>query len=95
MGLFAQVDINEDGKSFVTVKISRDKIGSAVDLANMAFGDRGGDSYLYFDGVNETVTIIRNSYIKRLSIGKKRKRIIIVRSTTSKLGVKIIAKDAL
>ena len=65
MGLFAQVDINEDGKSFVTVKISRDKIGSAVDLANMAFEDRGGDSYLYFDGVNETVTIIRNSYIKK------------------------------
>lgn len=65
LGLFAQVDINEDGKSFVTVKISRDKIGSAVDLANMAFDDRGGDSYLYFDGVNETVTIIRNSYIKK------------------------------
>lgn len=69
MGLSARVDIvrndsatasNED-TVFFTVKLSRPK-QSAVSLVNAAFDDYGGDSYLYFNGATNTITIIRNSY---------------------------------
>ena len=63
LGLSVKVDITEDNKVYVAVKINRTKpsgIGTAfVDVYN----DKGGDSYLYYDGVNETFTVIRNSII--------------------------------
>lgn len=57
-----QVDIDDDGFVYVAVRIYRPKIDSGVDLKNMAFNDRGGYSYLLFDGKNGTFRVLRDSY---------------------------------
>ncbi len=65
IGVHAKVDIDENEKSFVAVKLEREKTGSLDIVANAAFDDRGGDSYLYFNGDTERISVIRNSYIKK------------------------------
>lgn len=71
MGLNARVDIYpkdaNDPEStdcvYFTVKLSRPK-QSLVSLVNAAFNDYGGDSYLFFNGATQRITILRNSYVK-------------------------------
>ena len=63
IGLAMKVDIDADGNSFIAVKMIREKLGT-LDLANAAFVDYGGDSYLYYDGANKLFTVYRNSYQK-------------------------------
>ena len=62
MGLFAKVDINENDKTFFTVKLVRGSNGSVNTAEGIAYNDKGGDSYLYFDGETERISVIRNSY---------------------------------
>ena len=60
MGLAVKVDIDRDNNVYISAKLTRsnDKVLGTMS----AYDDQGGDSYLYFDGVNETFTVIRNSY---------------------------------
>lgn len=61
IGLSVKVDINEDNKVFITVKITRTKPSGFGTVFVDVYNDKGGDSYLYYDGVNDTFTVIRNS----------------------------------
>ncbi len=63
--LFAKVDINEHEKTFFTVKIVRGngRASKSSGLAeSIAFYDNGGESYLYFDGERERISVVRNCW---------------------------------
>lgn len=77
MTLSARVDIlrrqgQEDVTTF-TVKLSRPK-QSLLSLVNVAFNDYGGDSYLFFNGQTQEITIVRNSYVKKGLFGIEMKQ---------------------
>lgn len=60
--MFAKVDINENEKTFFTIKLVRGNNGSVNTTESIVYADKGGDSYLYFDGEQERITVIRNSW---------------------------------
>ena len=62
MPISIQVDITADNVVYLAVKLVREKIGTLSIIKNAMFEDRGGDSYLYYDGSNGTFAVIRNSY---------------------------------
>lgn len=77
MTLSARVDIlrrqgQEDVTTF-TVKLSRPR-QSLLSLVNVAFNDYGGDSYLFFNGQTQEITIVRNSYVKKGLFGIEMKQ---------------------
>lgn len=63
--IFAKVDINENEKTFFTIKLVRGNNGSVNTTESIVYDDNGGDSYLYFDGEQERITVIRNSWTKK------------------------------
>ena len=74
--LDVKVDIKKQkGQSdivYVAVKLTREDIRSGfINLKRTVFADCGGDSYLYFDGENQEVTIKRNIYKSRSSKSKE------------------------
>ena len=73
VGVDIRVDIEKrKGQSdlvFVAAKISRGDLRWSI--KNTVFDDCGGDSYLYFDGAAQTVTIKRNCYKKNTSKSKE------------------------
>lgn len=69
IGLILKVDIDADGNTFIALKMIREKLAT-LNLANVAFEDQGGDSYLYYDGANNLFTIYRNSYQKHTYCSK-------------------------
>lgn len=62
--LDCRIDVkkNAEGKdvTFVAVKLSRGNLDGKT--AAVAFADKGGDGYLYYDGEKNLITIKRNSY---------------------------------
>lgn len=67
LGVDARIDVekNEQGKDviYVAAKISRGNLDG--NTARLAFNDLGGDSYIYYNGENNTITLARDSYTKR------------------------------
>lgn len=67
LGIDVRIDVekNEQGKDviYVAAKISRGNLDGKT--ARMAFNDLGGDSYIYYNGENNTITLARDSYTKR------------------------------
>ena len=67
LGIDVRIDVekNEQGKDviYVAAKISRGNLDGKT--ARMAFNDLGGDSYIYYNGENNTITLARDSYKKR------------------------------
>ncbi|MCM1042589.1 MAG: hypothetical protein NC350_00020 [Corallococcus sp.] len=62
LGVEVRVDVEKiDGKDvpFVTFKLSRGKLDG---IKKAAFADVGGDGYIYYNGLDKTVTFTRNSY---------------------------------
>ena len=55
------VEKNENAKDtvYIAAKLSRGKLSG---LTTIAFADKGGDSYLYYNGKDGTITLKRNSY---------------------------------
>lgn len=55
------VEKNENAKDtvYIATKLSRGKLSG---LTTIAFADKGGDSYLYYNGKDGTITLKRNSY---------------------------------
>ena len=62
LGIDIRIDVEKDehGKDvvYIAAKLSR---GELSGVTKMAFADMGGDSYLYYNGKNNTMTIKRNS----------------------------------
>ena len=59
MGLSVKVDIDKDNNVYIAVKLTRSN--SKIIGIMSAFDDKGGESYLYYDSVNKTFAVIRNS----------------------------------
>lgn len=66
LGLDIRIDVEKDenGKDvvYIAAKLSR---GELSGVTKLAFADNGGDSYLYYNGKDKTVTIKRNSLIEK------------------------------
>ena len=62
LGIDIRIDVEKDehGKDvvYIAAKLSR---GELSGVTKLAFADMGGDSYLYYNGKNNTMTIKRNS----------------------------------
>ncbi len=54
IGLYVRVDIDDNGKVFVAVKLVRS--------SSIAFADKGGNSYLYYNGETDSLRVVRDSY---------------------------------
>lgn len=63
MNVDLRVDIDDNGDVYVALKLVRPKI-EGIDITNLAFIDYGGNSYLYYNGANDTMRVVRDSYIK-------------------------------
>lgn len=58
LGVTAKVDIDDDGYVYVSIKIVRE---NSKLLGMSIFADKGGNSYLNYNGKTGTVTVIRDS----------------------------------
>lgn len=58
IGVDLRVDINEDNQVYIAAKLSR---GNDKVMGMNAYGDNGGDGYIYFNGEDNTFAVLRNS----------------------------------
>ncbi len=63
VGIELYVDVDDQGHVFVTLQISRERL-NVIQIENIAFVDYGGNSYLHYNGIDDTITIVRDSYVK-------------------------------